>query len=160
MTAPPTPVPVLVTGVRRLLYVGLGLVFVGLAILGVILPVLPTTPFLLLASYFFVRSSPALHRRLQNSRLFGRLIRDWEKHRGVRPHVKVTALAMVPAVIFCSAYFGDLSLPLVLMLCGLGSIGMIVVIRLPVVRDAAPPQAAVPATCLEPSLLPRQVTVS
>jgi uncharacterized membrane protein YbaN (DUF454 family) len=128
------PVPLL-RGPRRLLYVLLGLFFVGLAVLGVVLPVLPTTPFLLLASFFFVRSSRRLHAWLLRSRLFGGMLRDWDKHRAVRPHVKLTAVTLIPLVITTSAVLGNLSWPLVLMLCVLGLIGLIVVLLLPVVRD-------------------------
>lgn len=123
------------TGLRRVLYVCLGLFFVGLAILGVILPVLPTTPFLLLASFFFVRSSRGLNAWLLRSRVFGPFLRDWQQHRGVRPRVKVTALSMIPLAVFSSAYFGNLAWPLVVLLIVLGLIGMVVVIRLPLVRD-------------------------
>jgi uncharacterized membrane protein YbaN (DUF454 family) len=118
-----------------LVYVGLGLVLVGLGALGIILPVLPTTPLLLLASYFFVRSSPRLNERLHRSRLFGPMIRDWQERRAVRPRVKVTAVCVIPVVIMTSAYFGQLSWPLLLLLGGLGLVGFIVVIRLPVIRD-------------------------
>lgn len=124
-----------VRGVRRLVYVAIGGFFVGLAVLGAILPVLPCTPFLLLASYFFVRSSPALHERLLQSRLFGQMLRDWHKHRAVRPRVKFTALSIMPVAVISSAYFGDLSWPLVGLLCVLAFIGMFVVARLPVVDE-------------------------
>lgn len=63
-----------VTGLRRALYVALGLFFVVLGLVGVVTPGLPTTPFLLLAAFFFVRSSPRLHAWLLRSRLFGGLI--------------------------------------------------------------------------------------
>src|SRR5947208_1639360 len=136
----PGPAPPLVaTGLRRLLYLLLGFFFVGMAILGAVLPVLPTTPFLLLASYYFLRSSPRLNECLLRSRLFGGLLRDWQRHRAVRPRVKVTAACIIPVVITSSAVLGGLSWPLVVMLCVLGLIGLTVVLRLPVVRDDPPP---------------------
>src|SRR5947207_1871164 len=91
--------PLVVPGLRRLLYVAAGSFFVFLAVLGALLPVLPTTPFLLLASYFFLHSSPRLNAWLLRSRLFGPLLRDWQEHRAVRPRVKVTALSIIPPVI-------------------------------------------------------------
>src|SRR5216684_390231 len=108
--------PKSVTGIWRVLYVALGLFFVALAVIGVVTPLLPTTPFLLLAAYFFARSSTRLHNWLLRSRLFGGLIRDWQRYRGVRLRVKVVALTMLPIVVFTSAYFGGLPWYLVVML--------------------------------------------
>jgi ABC-2 type transport system ATP-binding protein len=135
MSEPQPPDRQPVGGVRRVVYIGLGLGFVGLAVVGVVLPLLPTTPFLLLASYFFVRSSPRLNEWLLRSRVFGPFLRDWHQHRGVRRGVKVTAVTVIPLVILISAYFGRLSVPLVVLLVLLGLIGLMVVCRLPVIKD-------------------------
>ncbi len=118
-----------------MVFLGLGLFFVGLGILGALLPLIPTTPFILLASYFFARSSPRMNQWLRTSRLFGPLIRDWQEKGGVRLSVKFTAIVVIPVVIGTSAYFGQLSFPLLTLLVLLGLIGLIVVIRLPVARD-------------------------
>ena len=61
-------------GFARWLFVALGLGLTVLATIGAFLPVLPTTPFLILAAACFVGSSPALHRRLLQNRLFGRYL--------------------------------------------------------------------------------------
>lgn len=124
------------TGWSRGLYVGLGCFFVGLGILGALLPLLPTTPFLLLASGCFVRSSPGLNRRLLQSRLFGPFLSDWQRHRGVRPRVKVTALTALVLAVGGSAASGRLSTPLLVLLLVLGAIGLVVVLRLPVIRPS------------------------
>jgi uncharacterized membrane protein YbaN (DUF454 family) len=86
-------------------YLSLGLVFLGLAGLGAVLPVLPTTPWVLLASYFFARSSSRLDRWLRRSPYFGHLIRDWEQHRGIRPGVKAFAVCLVVLVIGSTVLF-------------------------------------------------------
>ena len=124
-----------VRGFRRVVYIVLGLLFVGLAFLGAMLPLLPTTPFLLLASYFFVRSSARLNRWLLSCRLFGPFLRDWQRHRAVRPGVKITALLALTAVVACSFFLGSLSWRLQCLLFGLTAIGAIVVLRLPVIRE-------------------------
>src|SRR5262245_29700679 len=138
--------PRTVTGLWRAPYILLGLFFVGLGVVGAFLPVLPPTPFLLLASYFLVRPPHALNAWLLRSRLFGPFIRDWQRHRAVRPRVKVTALAMMSVAVFCSAYFGKLPWYLVVMLIALALIGAVVVLRLPVLRDAAPVPREEPVT--------------
>lgn len=122
-------------GLRRWIYVAFGGFFVALAFLGAVLPVLPCTPFLLLASYFFVRASPGLNRRLLASPLFGPMIHDWQKHRGVRLHVKVTALSIMPMAVGSSIYFASLSTPMLVVLTVLALVGMYVVMRLPLVRE-------------------------
>jgi uncharacterized membrane protein YbaN (DUF454 family) len=128
----------------RLIYVGLGLFFVGLGVVGVFLPVLPTTPFLLLASFFFVRSAPRLNAWLLRSRFFGPFLRDWQKHHGVRLHVKLTALTVIVLAIGASAYFAELAWPWLLALGALGLIGAIVVLRLPLIRGEAAIAAPLP----------------
>jgi len=75
----------------------LGLMFVGLGLAGVFLPLLPTTPFLLLAAGCFARSSPAFHDWLLTHRLLGPYIRDWERDRSIPLMAKVTAVAMMAA---------------------------------------------------------------
>jgi uncharacterized protein len=89
------PAPRMATGLKRVLFVCAGLLCVGLAYLGAILPGLPTTPWVLLASYCFARSSPRLERWLKRSPFFGKLIRDWERHRGIRRPVKVFSVCLV-----------------------------------------------------------------
>ncbi|MCI0460031.1 MAG: YbaN family protein [Gemmataceae bacterium] len=129
------PPPRFPRGVRRSVYLLLGLLFVGLATLGAFLPVLPTTPFLLLASTCFLRSSPVLNERLLRSRLFGPFLRDWQRYRGIRLSVKITAVVTLTAVVAGSVLFGNLPLPLLVLLVGLALVGLAVVLRLPVVRD-------------------------
>ena len=117
---------------RRLIYLALGWAFVGLAGLGLFLPLLPTTPFLLLASSCFLRSSPRLQRWLANSRWFGPMIRDWDEHKALRRPVKVLAVAVVSAVLVLAAV-RDLPWWVRTLIVALGLVGLVVVWRLPVV---------------------------
>lgn len=73
----------------------IGIIAVVLAILGVFLPLLPTTPFLLLASACFARSSDRMHHWLLNNKLFGTALRDFEQGKGMPLKAKVTALVLL-----------------------------------------------------------------
>lgn len=79
----------------RPLFLLLGFFFVGLGALGVALPLLPTTPFVLLAAACFARSSERWHAWLLNTRLFGPLILDWQQKRCVTRRVKVIAVLTI-----------------------------------------------------------------
>lgn len=120
--------------VRRAVYLLLGWFFVGLAFLGAFLPLLPTTPFLLLASALFLKSSPRLNRWLLGTRLFGPFLRDWQRHRGVRRRVKVTAVLMLVVVGGASIAFADVIWQIRAIVLGILLIGLIVVLRLPVIH--------------------------
>jgi uncharacterized membrane protein YbaN (DUF454 family) len=85
--------PLLARGAARLGYLAAGGGCLVLSGLGLVLPGLPTVPFVLATSYFFVRSSPRLDRQLRQSRIFGQMLRDWDEHGGIRPHAKLSAIA-------------------------------------------------------------------
>ncbi len=80
------------------LWAGLGLLCVALAMIGVALPLLPTVPFLLLAAFFFARSSSRLHTWLLTHRTFGPLIVDWQSSGAIRPAAKKAATLSIAAV--------------------------------------------------------------
>jgi len=87
----------------RFLYAAAGILSLGLAVAGVFLPVLPTTPFLLLAAAAFARGSPRLEAWMLGHRLFGRMIRDYRERRGIRLGVKIFALSALWVTIGLSA---------------------------------------------------------
>lgn len=122
-------------GLRRGVYIATGLLFTGLGFAGVFLPVLPTTPFLLLASWAFLRSHPRLHQWLRQLPACGPLIREWEEHGTVSRTAKRTALAFILIAITFSIAIGRLGWPLIALVCVLGAIGLTVVWRLPTSRD-------------------------
>lgn len=83
----------------RSLWLLLGLASTACGIVGAVLPLVPTTPFLLLAAFAFARSSPRLHHWLLNHRHFGRLILDWQQHGSINRRVKRTALAVMAVML-------------------------------------------------------------
>ena len=79
----------------RYLYVLLGTIFVGLAIFGIFLPGLPTTPFLIVASYFYIRSSERLYNWLINNKFLGIYLKDYLAGHGIPKKSKIFALSMM-----------------------------------------------------------------
>src|SRR5690606_24320596 len=70
-------------------------VFFGLGVVGVLVPGIPATPFLLLTRYCLLRSSPRLDAMLLRSRVFAPLLVDWQLQRGARKRVKVVSIVIV-----------------------------------------------------------------
>jgi uncharacterized protein len=81
--------------VRRLIYLGVGWLGLGMAVAGVILPILPTTPMLLVAAWAFGKSSPELAERIRNHRFFGPPVRDWQDHGVISARAKLLAVAVI-----------------------------------------------------------------
>ena len=99
----------------------IGCIAVVLAILGVFLPLLPTTPFLLLASACFVRGSDRLHRWLLNNPLFGEYLRNIEDKKGMPLKGKVITLVLLWASLAYSIYtVNPLLLKVMLAAIGIG----------------------------------------
>jgi len=82
----------------RLLWLTFGLICVAAAMIGVILPLIPTVPFLLLATFCFARSSERLHHWLVTHRRFGPAIEDWNDRGAIRPTAKRLATVSIIAV--------------------------------------------------------------
>jgi uncharacterized membrane protein YbaN (DUF454 family) len=85
------------------LLTSLGVLAMAIGLVGVVVPLLPTTPFLLLAAACFVRSSDSMYGWLTSNRLFGGFIRDYREQRGVSARAKITTLALLWGLIGCTA---------------------------------------------------------
>jgi uncharacterized membrane protein YbaN (DUF454 family) len=92
--------------VRRPLLLTGGLTMLALGFLGMVLPVLPATPFFLAAAWFFSRSSPRLEKWLLDLPLVGEAIRDWQTHRAIGIRSKIVATG---AIGLCAAGIVHLS---------------------------------------------------
>ena len=90
--------------VARLLLTSAGLIFLGLAALGAVLPLLPVTPFLLLAAACFARSSDRLYRWLHENRLFGEYLRRYRAGEGIPLLSKVLTLTLLWSTLGFSAF--------------------------------------------------------
>jgi hypothetical protein len=89
----------------RILLIVLGTFFVVLGLIGIVLPVLPTTPFLLLAAACYARGSQKFYDWLLNNRWFGTYIRNYREGRGATLRHKISALTLLWGTIGYSAIF-------------------------------------------------------
>jgi len=116
----------------------MGLFFVGLAILGAVLPIMPTTVFLLLASACFAKSSPRLHKKLLAHKTFGPMIYHWQENRSIPKKAKIIALVTMLCSLAWSFYLLDSLIMraavVVLMTCP-----FIIVCRLPLAKTEVNP---------------------
>ena len=117
---------------KRILLITVGWLCVVLATLGVVLPLLPTTPFLLLAAWCFARSSPRFHQWLLYRSWFGSYLRHWQEHRALPKGVKPKAVALIVVTFAISIYFVPLLWVRILLVCMMFTL-LIMMWRLPVV---------------------------
>ena len=92
------------TGMKNVCMKAVGLVAVGLGLLGMFLPLLPTTPFLLLAAALFFRSSPGLYAWLLGHRTLGPYIRNFREHKTIPLRAKIISVSMVWLTLLYCAY--------------------------------------------------------
>ena len=90
----------------RTLWLILGLASTACGIAGAVLPLVPATPFLLLAAFSFARSSPRLHVWLVTHPRLGPPINDWNAHGAISRRAKITAVVVMAATLALSAALG------------------------------------------------------
>ncbi|AIR67533.1 DUF454 family protein [Cedecea neteri] len=120
---------------KRLILLIIGWLAVVLATLGVILPLLPTTPFLLLAAWCFARSSPRFHHWLLYRSWFGSYLRHWQTHRAMPRGAKPKAILFILVTFALSLWLVKLvwvRLLLLVILCAL----LVFMWRIPVIDEA------------------------
>jgi uncharacterized membrane protein YbaN (DUF454 family) len=111
----------------RLLFTILGTLFLLVGILGVVLPLLPATPFLLLASACYVRGSHTLHRWLMRNKYLGTYITTLKEHRGMPLQAKILTITVLWAsVLFSLSRIDSLLLDATLVMVGIGVTALIV----------------------------------
>ncbi|MFZ1289294.1 MAG: YbaN family protein [Melioribacteraceae bacterium] len=89
----------------KIIYKILGLIFVAIGIIGIFLPLLPTTVFLIIASFFFLRSAPELNDKLLKNKYLGVYLKNYKEKSGVPIIAKVSSLFLLWISIFLSGYF-------------------------------------------------------
>lgn len=129
----------------RAAFIVLGTVFLGLGAVGLVLPVLPTTPFVLLAAACYLRASDRLHHRLVTSRTFGPTIVAWQEHGAIPPRAKAIAIALIALTFGLSVLF-VVEPPL--MRAGLIALGIVLSVWL-VRRPSPPDEVPVPRRIVE-----------
>ena len=126
--------------IRKILLIFLGTVFVGLGILGMFLPLVPTTVFLLLAAYCYSHSSERFHIWLLTNRWCGKYIKNYQEGRGMTAAHKVKAMLVLWASIGFSIWFVGGRLWLTLLLLAIATGVSTHLLRLPTYRPENSPE--------------------
>ena len=113
----------------RLLWTVAGWVALALGVIGVVLPIMPTTPFILLAAFAFGRGSPAMRRRLEENRHFGPAIRDWEANGAIRPRHKAVACTLMACSLVGAAILGLGAIVIALQAAVMGAVALFILTR-------------------------------
>jgi uncharacterized membrane protein YbaN (DUF454 family) len=114
---------------KRLLWLTVGLIALAFGIAGVVLPLVPTTPFLLVAAFAFARSSPTLHHWLISHPHFGSLLRHWSEHGAISKRTKISAAAVMAGTLVLSVYLGASNLVFALQSTAMLGVGAFILSR-------------------------------
>jgi len=90
---------------KRILLIAAGTICTAIGIVGIFVPILPTTPFLLLAAACYIRSSPKLYNWLTNNKCFGIYVKNYLEGKGMPLKIKVFTIVLLWITIGCSIIF-------------------------------------------------------
>ncbi|MFH1031797.1 MAG: YbaN family protein [Chloroflexota bacterium] len=119
------------TTLKKKVLIGAGTLFTGLGIIGVFIPILPTTPFLLLAAACYLRSSERFYRWLINNRIFGVYVRNYIEGRGMPIKLRISTILLLWVSIGLTITYGvqNIALRIVLIFVAIGVTAHIALIR-------------------------------
>lgn len=105
-----------------MLFLVCGHICLATGTIGIIVPILPTTPFILLACFCYERGSPRFHHALLENKYFGPLITEWKKFGSIPVRAKIIAVAMI----VCSIGWVVYAAPILMVKIGVGVVGVCV----------------------------------
>ncbi|UFU00292.1 YbaN family protein [Radiobacillus kanasensis] len=108
----------LIQVIKKSFLIGVGSISVGLGIMGIFLPLLPTTPFLLLAAFCYLRSSEKLYDWLMNQKQLNIYITSFRKGQGIPMKAKIISIAFIWASISISVFFINYMLIRIMLIAG------------------------------------------
>jgi len=123
----------------RAVYFSLGWLFFALGAIGVLLPVMPTTPFMLLALWAFARSSDRFHNWLYNHRFFGPPLQQWNQHRVIPLPAKIMSVSFMSISFVFMLFFSPLVMWLKLVIASLMIYGAWFILSKPSRPPTKPP---------------------
>jgi len=123
---------------KTFLYMVGGWACLSLAVIGALLPFLPSTPFVLLASWCFYRGSPRIHAWMHRSRWFGPTLDDWHHYHGIRRGLKHRAILLVALVVAVSLVYSSLAWWLRYLFLAAVAVGLYTIWTVPTLPDDAP----------------------
>ena len=126
------------SSLKKVMFIAAGTISLGLGAVGVFLPILPTTPFLLLSAACYYKGSERMHRWLLSNKLFGSYIRNYKEGKGISLTAKILTLFLLWITIFFSAFYMIRNFPIQIVLFAIAIAVTIHVITLPTFRKAHP----------------------
>jgi uncharacterized membrane protein YbaN (DUF454 family) len=105
---------------KKSLFISLGAICVVLGAIGIVTPVLPTTPFLLLAAYLFARNSPKMHELLLKNKVFGKYLENYFENKPIPLKEKLISISFLWIGLGCTFYFATLQRWVIVLLIFIG----------------------------------------
>jgi uncharacterized membrane protein YbaN (DUF454 family) len=113
----------------RITWLIVGLLALALGAIGIVLPLLPTTPFILLAAFAFAQSSEKLHQWLLDHNVFGTLIDNWHRHGAISRRAKIASVVSMIALLAISLAMAAPVAVIVVQLVVLGAVALFILTR-------------------------------
>ena len=126
--------PTLAERLRHWFYGTLATLSLGMAWVGLLVPGIPTIPFVLLTAHFALKSSPALRRKFLHNRTFGPMIRDWDEHRAIRRSVRTRAYLLTWSLAGITLFLTPSSIVLYVIIVTMSGVGLFLISRIPIIE--------------------------